>query len=315
MEIIEQWASALKRQISERYKAKGNTLDYLLTALCCGGHVLLEDKPGTGKTVLARTLADLIGGSFSQISCTPDLLPSDIIGVSIYDEEKEAFTFRKGPLISHVVLVDEINRATPRSQSALLEAIAEGQVSIEGKTLKLPNPFFLLATESPVETEGTFPLPEAQKDRFFMTLSPGYPDREAEREIMRNENRPSDNTAVAEKSFENLDKVRKSLTAVHVAPSLRNYILDLVERTRNDHRLVYGVSPRGSLALYKGAQALAGIRGRSYVSPEEIRDLAVPVFRKRILLRPEQIAQGMDEMSLLKELVSGVEIPLGNRET
>lgn len=313
MELVKNWAINIKKEIRNSYQAPDTILDLLLAALCCGGHILLEDKPGTGKTVLARTLASLIGGTFSQISCTPDLLPSDIIGISIYDEIRETFMFRKGPLISHVVLVDEINRATPRSQSALLEAIAEGQVSIEGKSLKLPEPFFLLATESPVETEGTFPLPEAQKDRFFMTLSPGYPERETERSIMKGSLAApqfSDRQESSDALLDSLARVRKEITGVHLSPSLTDYIINLVTRTRTDRRLAYGVSPRGVLALFKGARALAGIRGRTFTAPEDIRDLILPVFKKRILVKPEYFSQGLTETLYLEELISSEEIPL-----
>ena len=244
---------------------KREVIEKILVAILCRGHVLIEDVPGVGKTVLARAVAKTLGGDFKQIQCTPDLLPSDVLGVSIYNPKTGEFNFKQGPVITNILLVDEINRATPRTQSALLEAMAEGQVSVEGKSIVLPNPFFLMATQSPMESEGTFPLPEVQKDRFFLSLTVGYPDRESEIRVVvnqRNDETPLEKlTAITD--VETVVSMQEKVLAIHVEEGIKDYILNIVKLTRTDNRLMLGVSPRGSLALFKGSQALAALRGRS----------------------------------------------------
>lgn len=311
MNGVSEWATRLKASVHHAFFGKDETVEKVIVALLCRGHVLIEDVPGVGKTILARAIAISVGGQFKQIQCTPDLLPADVLGVSIYNTRTGEFEFREGPVITNILLVDEISRATPRTQSALLEAMAEGQVSIEGRSMPLPNPFFLIATESPVESEGTFPLPEVQKDRFFLSLSIGYPGREAEFEIMDMQKsfvHPiSELTAISDN--DTLIEMQKKVLETHVEESLRKYILAIVKATRQDNRLFLGVSPRGSLALYKGAQALAAIRGRDYVVPEDIREIAPAVLRKRILLKSEFIGKGLTEDAAIGELLGTVEVP------
>ena len=308
---VAQWAEQVTAAVRGAFFGKDEITEKVLVALLCRGHVLIEDVPGVGKTVLARALANTVGGMFKQVQCTPDLLPADVLGVSIYNPQTGAFVFREGPVMTNVLLVDEINRATPRTQSALLEAMAEGQVSVEGTSRPLPDPFFLVATESPGDAEGTFPLPEVQKDRFFMTVSIGYPDREAERAVMAlgtaDRHPLSRITPVAD--IATLTDMQQQVLQVHVDDSLRGYILALVGATRGDRRLALGVSPRGSLALYKAAQALAALRDRDYVTPEDIQEVAYPVLRKRIILKAEGQAQRIDEREFIAGVVDSVGVP------
>ena len=308
---VAQWASAVRQSILAAFRGSPQTVDRLLVALLCRGHVLIEDVPGVGKTVLARALAMSVGGIFKQVQCTPDLLPADVLGVSLYNQATGAFEFREGPIMTNVLLVDEINRATPRTQSAFLEAMAEGQVSVEGRSIALPDPFLLVATESPAESEGTFPLPEVQKDRFFLCLHLGYPSREDELAVMMQQRKSrsplEDVRPVA--SIDQLREMQRSVLSVHVSEHLRAYILSLVTSTRSDPRLVLGVSPRGSLALYKGGQALAALRGRDYVTPEDVRDMALPVLQKRLILKSEPAGRGLTEETVVQELLSKTPIP------
>ncbi len=311
MKTIPQWAADVTLSVRTAFQGRDQTVETLLVALLCRGHVLIEDVPGVGKTVLARALAACIGGRFSQVQCTPDLLPADVLGVSIFNQATGAFEFREGPVMTNVLLVDEISRATPRTQSALLEAMAEGQVSVEGRSLPLPDPFLLIATESPVESEGTFPLPEVQKDRFFLSMRLGYPDHASERAIMAGQREARSPLSVIQPSvsIEDLVEMQRQVLSVHVSPLLRRYILSLVTRTRGDSKLTLGVSPRGSLALYKGAQATAAIRGRDYVVAEDIRDLAVPVLRKRMILKEDSSTRGVTEEDFVRGLLETVPVP------
>jgi MoxR-like ATPase len=311
MSDIRQWAERFDRSVRTAFRGAGGIVQTMEVALLCRGHVLIEDVPGVGKTVLARAVARSIGGRFAQVQCTPDLLPADVLGVSVFNPATGTFAFREGPIVTNVLLVDEISRATPRTQSALLEAMAEAQVSVEGRSVPLPDPFLMIATESPVEAEGTFPLPEVQKDRFFLSLSIGYPAPETERELMlasRDRVPPLDRIEPVA-PLADLRGMQERVVGVHVEPELRCYLVELVRRTRDDPRLLLGVSPRGSLALYKGAQALAAIRGRDYVVPEDIRGIAEPVLRKRVLLRPEAAAKGITEETVIRELLATVPVP------
>jgi len=308
---IPQWATEITSSVRTAFQGSQSTVETLLVALLCRGHVLIEDVPGVGKTVLAHAVAACLGGRFNQVQCTPDLLPADVLGVSIFNQATGEFEFREGPVMTNVLLVDEISRATPRTQSALLEAMAEGQVSVEGRSLPLPDPFLLIATESPVESEGTFPLPEVQKDRFFLSMHLGYPDHAAELAIMTGQRNARSPLAALRPivPIEELVEMQRKVLAVHVSPLLRRYILSLVTRTRADARLTLGVSPRGSLALYKGAQAMAAMRGREYAVAEDVRDLAVPVLRKRLILRDDASTRGLKEEDLLRELLDTVPVP------
>ena len=283
----------------------------MLAAFFARGHVLLEDVPGTGKTILARAFAASLGLSFARIQCTPDLLPADILGVSVWRADEGRFVYRQGPVVNQFVLVDEINRATPRTQSALLEAMAEGQISVDGNRLPLPEPFFVMATENPVEYEGTFPLPEAQKDRFLLSLGVGYPDRESEASMLESQRRithpVTDLTQVV--SSDEVLSIQESITKIHVDAPVRDYLLSLVEATRQDSGLRAGVSPRGSLALYRASQALAAVRNRDYVIPEDVKEMAPPVFRQRLLLSPEALVRGVAPDRIISSVLDRVAAP------
>lgn len=311
MATVSEWADRIRENVKRVFFGAEEAVDLILAALLCRGHVLIEDVPGVGKTVLARAVSASIGGEFRQIQCTPDLLPADVLGVSVFNPQTSDFDFRPGPVVTNTLLVDEISRATPRTQSALLEAMAEGQVSVEGRTTVLPDPFFMIATESPVDSEGTFPLPEVQKDRFFLSLSIGYPLPDDERAVMKARRGKADAVG-ALVPVTDLDEVRvmqRALFNVHVSDDLRAYMLRMVRATREDARLMIGVSPRGSLALYKGSQALAAIRGRDFVTPEDVQEIMVPVLRKRILLRSEQSARGLTEDEVIEEIKRNAIVP------
>ena len=312
MQNVQEWATRIQKSAERAFFGKGDVIEKLLIALLCRGHVLIEDVPGVGKTIAARAIGQSLGGSFRRIQCTPDLLPADVLGVSVYSPKTGEFSFREGPVLSNVLLVDEINRATPRTQSALLEAMGENQISIDGKRIPLPSPFFLMATENPIEFEGTFPLPEAQKDRFLLSLQIGYPDRRSEEEILESQRRithpVSDVDAVTD--LTDVCRMQEAVVEIHVGQPVRAYILDLIEATRREPRLKLGLSPRGSLALYKGAQALAAIRGRDFVIPEDVKELLLPACVKRIIVRPEFAVKGVTAEDVLRTVSESVEVPL-----
>lgn len=307
MNSMKAWGENLKEKIAQSYLGNSDAVELILTALLAQGHVLVEDYPGTGKTLLARKIATLGGGEFRHIQCTPDLLPSDVLGVSIYNEEKQRFLFRKGPVVCNFLLVDEINRATPRTQSALLEAMAEGQVTVEGKTLALPKPFFMIATQSPVDSEGTFPLPEVQKDRFLLSLSLGYPELEDERKIMTGELSTSKGRPIT--TPQELMAAQEKVKQIYTAPTMKEYILQIIEATRSNTALLMGVSPRGTLALHRACQARAALKGRDFIVPEDVQVLAEPVLRQRIILRPERYGQKGSEREFIAALLEDMEVP------
>ncbi|MCL2834219.1 MAG: MoxR family ATPase [Treponema sp.] len=290
---------------------KTAVIETVLAAFLAQGHVLLEDVPGTGKTILARALAASLNLSFARVQCTPDLLPADILGVSVWRQNEDRFVYRKGPIVNQFVLVDEINRATPRTQSALLEAMAEGQISVDGERIPLPQPFFVMATQNPIEYEGTFPLPEAQKDRFLLSLKIGYPDHDSEARMLENQRRithpVTDLRAVAEAS--DAARLQEECTRIHVDPQVRNYLLSLVQETRQESNLRAGISPRGSLSLYRASQALAALRGRDFVSPADIKEMTPSVFRQRLLLSSEALVRGVLPDRIIDSILERVPMP------
>ena len=311
MSKIKEVSDKIKNEVCQVFKGNTDVVDMVLACLFAGGHVLLEDVPGTGKTVLAKAVAKASGLSFSRIQCTPDLMPSDVTGSSVWLPDAKKFEFRAGPVMASIVLVDELNRATPRTQSALLECMAESQVSVDGARHELEKPFFVLATENPVESEGTFPLPEAQKDRFMMTLSMGYPSEVQEAEIItaqRNLVHPVENVKAVVSKNDILEAMKEAVEN-HVDESVLAYLISLSKASRDDIRIASGVSPRGSIALYKACQAYAAVKGRSFVTPEDVKKLALPVMRKRIILTSDSMLKGYSADSIISELIDSVPVP------
>ena len=301
--------SAVKGNIAKVIVGKDETVELLLTALCCGGHVLLEDMPGTGKTMLAKTLSRSIGGAFRRIQFTPDLLPSDVTGLNYFNQKEGGFVFRAGPVFCNILLADEINRATPRTQSSLLECMEERQVTVDGETRKLQAPFLVIATQNPIETAGTFPLPEAQLDRFLMMLSMGLPTREEEIAIL--------DRFLKDSPLEELEPVctvdellalQALRKEVYVHPVLMGYIADLTQATRSTEVAVLGVSPRGSLALLNAARAIAMLHGRAFVAPEDVKRVAVPVLAHRITLTHGSFDRTGGE-KLIQGILGAVPVP------
>ncbi|MCB2289964.1 MoxR family ATPase [Clostridium sp. CS001] len=307
---FEEFRQKVKGNVGTVIVGKEDTMDKIIVCFICSGHVLIEDVPGLGKTKLAKSLSSSMNCSFKRIQFTPDLLPSDLTGIYYYNQKNQDFEFRKGPLLSQFVLADEINRATPRTQSALLECMEERQITVEGNTIKLEKPFFVIATQNPVEQFGTFPLPEAQLDRFFMKLSMGYPDTSEEKTMMnRFMTKDPMNDLQAVVTMEEIEYVQNNYTLVHVSEEIKDYIISIVNATRGHREIELGCSPRATLNMMKGSQALAAIRGRDYVIPEDIKELAIPILSHRLMLKNE-LSSGVKSKALIEEIITTIKAPL-----
>lgn len=306
-----QFSATVQASVGRVIVGKRDVVEMLLVALLCDGHVLLEDVPGIGKTTLAKSLARSIDCSFDRIQFTPDLLPSDVTGISFYNQKSQEFEFRPGPIFSQVVLADEINRATPRTQSALLEAMQERQTTVDRETHPLSRPFLVIATQNPIELEGTFPLPEAQLDRFVMQLKLGYPDEAEEAEMLL---RYEQDEPLAELQpvvhIDVLLSLQKQVRAIHVSEEMRAYLLRVVRSTREHPSVELGVSPRGTLALYRACQAFAALRGREYVIPSDVQHLAPALLTHRIHISPQTRLRGRTPQQVVAEVVGSVAVPV-----
>jgi MoxR-like ATPase len=308
---IQESARRITENVAKAIVGKDEVIELCLVALLCEGHILLEDVPGIGKTTLAKAIARSLGCSFKRIQFTPDLLPGDVTGILYFNQQTQEFEFRPGPIMAQVVLADEINRATPRTQSALLEAMQEQQVTVDVETMRLPRPFLVLATQNPIELEGTFPLPEAQVDRFLIKIALGYPGEEDENTILlRYEREDPLETLDAVLGAEDLLAMQEQVQAVLVEESVREYIVKVVRATREHGGVELGVSPRGTLALYKTAQALAAVRGRQFVIPDDVKYLAPPVLTHRIIISPKTRLRGRRPEDVMVEIVNTVPVPV-----
>ena len=300
----------IKENISQVIVGKHQTIELLLVGLLGDGHVLLEDVPGLGKTLIAKSLSRSIGGSFKRVQFTPDLLPADITGFNIYNQQTGQFTYQPGPVITNILLADEINRTIPRTQASLLESMEERQVTVDGETFPLPHPFFVMATQNPIELEGTFPLPEAQLDRFLLKIHLGYPEKDEEISILerfREDDPLLKLKAVA--SPEQVTELQQARKKIHLSFPVLEYIATIVRATRNNKSLRFGASPRGSLGLMRTGQALAALRGRDYVLPDDIKYLVGPVLSHRLILKEEERLRGETTEHLLDEMVRQIPVP------
>lgn len=306
-EIVEK----IKRNTGSVILGKEEAIELLMTSIICSGHILIEDVPGVGKTTLAKALAKSVNCSFKRIQFTPDLMPSDLTGVNVYNQASNSFEFRKGPVFTNILLADEINRATPRTQSSLLECMEEHQVTVDGETYKLEKPFFVMATQNPVENYGTFPLPEAQLDRFFMKISMGYPKRELEEQILgrTEQNNPLESLETV-CTGKDIAEMQKDFTNTYVNDDVRGYILDISEATRKSESVELGASPRASMALYKASQAYAYIKGRDYVKPDDIIYLAPFVLAHRLIFKRAASLKSKSAFELTGEIVRNIKIPM-----
>ena len=307
---VKEYTEKVVKNVGQVIIGKDEAIRQIVTCFLAGGHVLLEDLPGTGKTMLLLAFSKSIGGDFKRIQFTPDLLPSDLTGINVFNQKEGDFSFRRGPVFSNVVLADEINRATPRTQSALLEAMEERQVSVDGETYPLDEPFIVMGTQNPIESYGTFPLPEAQLDRFFMKLSMGYMEREQELSLMgRREARDIIGDLGQVVDNNDTKAARNEIEKVTASEDVKAYIMDLIEATRNSAQTACGVSARGTLALYKAAQISAAIAGRDYVIPEDVKKEAIPVLTHRLLTVP---GCHQDPVSIVKKILTDTKVPLEN---
>jgi len=299
-------------EVSKAIVGKTEVLEKIMAAFLSGGHVLLEDYPGLAKTLIANSFASVLGMSFRRIQFTPDLLPGDITGGYMYDREQNRFVLRKGPIFANLVLADEINRASPRTQSALLEAMQERQVTLEGDTMKLPEPFIVIATQNPIEYEGTFPLPEAQLDRFIIKLSIGYPDAREEKEIVhrRRERKQDEQELQVIGQAEDLIAMRRQVEEVYLHEDIEQYLVDITQRTRSHRQVAVGASPRGALALLKLSRAWAAMQGRSFVLPDDVKLFVKPALSHRLILHPDLWSTPAAAERILSEIVQAVPVPV-----
>lgn len=310
-EFVAELSSKLRDSVQRVIVGKSETIDLVVLALLCRGHVLLEDVPGTGKTTLAKALAASLDSQFNRIQFTPDLVPADVLGVNFFNAKNGEFEFRPGPIFSEILLADEINRATPRTQSALLEAMQERQASIDGVTSPVPEPFMVMATLNPVEMEGTFPLPEAQLDRFMVRASIGYPGRDEESAMLsRFQHGESLNALPSVATGDDISKARDVIDEVTVDQTVSGYLLDIIDATRNSSSLRLGASPRASLALQHAAQGWAAMQGRSYVLPDDVKHLAVPVLSHRLLAETTSELRGQATATILTEIIESTPVPI-----
>jgi len=309
--MIKDAAEQVKANIEKVIVGKGESIELALVALLCEGHILIEDVPGIGKTTLAKAIARSLGCTFRRIQFTPDLLPSDITGISFFNQKTQEFEFHPGPILTQILLADEINRATPRTQSALLEAMQERQITVDGETMPLPRPFLVLATQNPIELEGTFPLPEAQIDRFLLKVKLGYPSEDDENAILlRFEREDPLATLAAVMESQALLALQDQVRTIHVDEAVRQYIVQVARATRQNAALELGASPRATLALYKTAQALAAIRGRAFVIPDDVKYLAPAVLAHRLLISPQARLRGRNREQIVQEVVATVPVPV-----
>jgi MoxR-like ATPase len=305
------FAQAVQNNVAQVIIGKAEVTELLLVALLTEGHVLLEDVPGIGKTTLAKALARSLDFSFARIQFTPDLLPSDVTGINYYNQKRQEFEFRPGPVLSQLLLADEINRATPRTQSSLLEAMQEQQVTVDGQTYPLPRPFLVMATQNPIELEGTFPLPEAQLDRFLMQVQLGYPSETEEDEILLRYQRDDPLVELQPvASTADVLELQRQVTEIHVNTDVRHYVLQVVRATREHEAVELGVSPRGTLALFKASQALAALRGRTYVIPSDVQHLCPPILTHRVHINPQVRLRGRTPPQVLASIVEAIPVPV-----
>ena len=310
MDDIGTVAQRVSDSVNRVIVGKRDAVELTVVALLSNGHILIEDVPGVGKTTLAKAMASSLGLTFSRVQFTPDMLPSDVTGVTIYNQKSQEFEFRAGPVMSQILLADEVNRATPKTQSSLLEAMEERQITVDGVTHTLPSPFLVMATQNPIEYEGTFPLPEAQLDRFFLRVNLGYPDRSDEVEVLGAQQHIHPLTEVRQVAdVDTILAAQAAVRKIYIDQLVHEYIVDLVRATRDHGEVYLGASPRGSLFLYRGSQALAAMRGRDYVIPDDVKDLAVAVLSHRVIVSPAARIRSVDTRDVVREVLDTLPVP------